>query len=134
MLRRVVQLNIGLAGVFCLAVALLPILSISDGGSWVGRLLGFPKAITDALSVAPDAAVVSLVLPLGATAVCAAALVFLAILAPRLHRIVVITCTIVVTLLAGLASALIRDLSILVVALIPLAFAFYATTREERET
>jgi len=72
--RVPVYINVALVAIFCLALAGLPVLSVSGGTSWTSRIAGFGGALSDMLHAAPKAAASAILIPLVAAIACVIAL------------------------------------------------------------
>jgi hypothetical protein len=127
--RPAIYLNIALATFYCAALPMILLWFMSEGASWASRMLHLPRALMHAIRAAPAITSCTVLIPFVATLVCGATLVA-TLSGLRGHRLKVVTTAF--TIVAGLtlaASIILRDISWLFIALIPLGVATLVSRR-----
>ena len=127
--RLAVRFNYSLAALFCCALVLVPLLASSPGLTWAARLTGLPGTFVAVWAASHTAALVTCVLPSLGVVICIFGL-SLSAAGYHLGEPTIAGAVFSLTLiLVVIASALLRGLPILAVALLPLGFALYAARK-----
>jgi hypothetical protein len=129
--RLAILFNVALAMLYCVAlpVALLSMMSADD--SWVSRVSHMPNVLAQVTRAAPIVAFCSILLPFAGALVCAATLVVMFLRGRASYTRAATVSLVIVGALTIAATIVLRDLSWLFIACVPLAFASYVASRAD---